>query len=562
MAVAVVHGGKTVYAKGFGVKDVRSGEKVDPDTVFQLASVSKPIASTVVAHQVGVNAIGWDTPIVSKLPWFALSDPAVTQMVNVGDMFSHRSGLPDHAGDLLEDLGYDRRYVLDRLRELPLDPFRISYAYTNFGLTRGRRGGRGERGQVVGGPRRSRSCSVRSGWRRRATGSPTTSRGRTAPIGHIHVDGRYEPLYIRDADPEAPAGGASSSVNDMTRWLAMVLANGSYDGKQIVDAKALLPAVTPQIVSSPATEPAMRSGFYGYGFNVGSTSAARMELSHSGRLRTRRGNELRHPAVRRRGDRRADQRHPGRCSRNADRRIRRSGAVRRGARGLVQALHRRVQADGAIRTGSLVGQQPPAEPAPAAPLASYVGDYNNDYWGPARVTEKDGKLQLALGTKLNVPLNHWDGNVFTYSWVSENSPPGSVSKATFDGDKLTLEYYDDRQEELSRGTKLTTVFATGLTDAEVAQAGLRRQDQRRAHPRGAQRLRHRAGQRVHPDQRHPRRAADHRAVHRVGDQRRLRAADHRQQRDRHHPGAARQADTRQARHRRAGETVGAQAIRH
>ena len=61
--------------------------------------------------------------------------------------------------------------------------------------------------------------------------------------------------------------------------------------------------------------------------------------------------------------------------------------------------------------GSLVGQQPPANPAPAAPLASYVGTYNNDYWGPARVTEKDGKLQLALGPKLNVPLTHWDGNV-------------------------------------------------------------------------------------------------------------------------------------------------------
>ena len=67
--------------------------------MFQLASVSKPLSATVVAHQVGVNAIGWDTPIVSKLPWFALSDPAVTQMVNVGDMLSHRSGLPDHAGD-------------------------------------------------------------------------------------------------------------------------------------------------------------------------------------------------------------------------------------------------------------------------------------------------------------------------------------------------------------------------------------------------------------------------------------------------------------------------------
>jgi hypothetical protein len=58
------------------------------------------------------------------------------------------------------------------------------------------------------------------------------------------------------------------------------------------------------------------------------------------------------------------------------------------------------------------------------------------------VTEKGGKLQLALGTKLEVPLDHWDGNVYTYAWVSENSPPGTISKATFDGNKLILEYYD------------------------------------------------------------------------------------------------------------------------
>jgi hypothetical protein len=93
--------------------------------------------------------------------------------------------------------------------------------------------------------------------------------------------------------------------------------------------------------------------------------------------------------------------------------------------------------------GSLVGQQPPANPAPGAPLSTYVGTYTNGYWGPARVTEQDGQLQLELGTNLKVPLKHWDGNVFTYEWVSENSPPGSIGKATFDGSKLTLEYYDE-----------------------------------------------------------------------------------------------------------------------
>src|SRR6516165_9437986 len=78
MAVAIVHGGKTLYAKGFGVKDASKGDatdnKVDADTVFQMASISKSVGATVVAHEVTNNVVSWDTPVVSKLPWFALSD--------------------------------------------------------------------------------------------------------------------------------------------------------------------------------------------------------------------------------------------------------------------------------------------------------------------------------------------------------------------------------------------------------------------------------------------------------------------------------------------------------
>jgi len=440
MAVAVVHGGKTVYAKGFGVKDVRSGDKIDPDTVFQLASLSKPLSATVVAHQVGQSAIGWDTPVVSKLPWFALSDPVVTRMVSVGDMFSHRSGLPDHAGDMLEDLGYERRYVLERLRQLSLDPFRISYAYTNFGLTAGAEAVAGGAGkpwedlaeEVLFHPLGMASTSFRF--------ADYQARPDRA-VGHIHVDGRYEPLYVRDPDPEAPAGGASSSVNDMTRWLTMMLANGSLEGKQIVDPKALLPAVTPQIVSSRATEAAMRSGFYGYGFNVAPTSAARMELSHSGAFELGSGTNFvilpsADVAIVALTNATPSGVPESLTAEFAD--LVQFGEVREDWYKLYGDIFKQMEQP----TGSLVGQKPPANPAPAAPPASYVGTYNNDYWGPARVTENDGKLHPALGAKLDVPLDYWDGNVFTYSWVSENSPPGTISKATFDGNKLTLEYYD------------------------------------------------------------------------------------------------------------------------
>jgi hypothetical protein len=227
----------------------------------------------------------------------------------------------------------------------------------------------------------------------------------------------------------------------MTRWLAMVLANGGYDGKQIIDAKALLPALTPQIVSSQPTEPAMRAGFYGYGFNVGSTSAARVQISHSGAFELGAGtNILILPS--------------------ADVAIvALTNATPRGIPETLTAEFADLVQFGEVRedwyklysdvfkpmdapVGSLVGKQPPANPGPAAPLSTYVGTYKNDYWGPARITEADGKLQLAIGPKLTAPLAHWDGNTFTFSFVTENAPPGTISKATFDGDKLTLEYYD------------------------------------------------------------------------------------------------------------------------
>ena len=196
-------------------------------------------------------------------------------------MYSHRSGLPDHAGDLLEDLGYDRRYILDHLRDLPLGPFRTAYAYTNFGLTAGAEAVATSAGktwedlsqEALYGPLGMTSTSSRF--------DEYEARPDRA-IGHIHVDGAYKPLYVRDAQAEAPAGGVSSTANDMTKWLTMVLANGTYGGKTIVDPKQLLAAVTPQIVASPPSEPAARPAFYGYGFNVGTTAAARTQFSHSG----------------------------------------------------------------------------------------------------------------------------------------------------------------------------------------------------------------------------------------------------------------------------------------
>src|SRR5262245_45795020 len=59
LAIAVIFQDKVAYVKGFGVRDVKTKAPVDADTVFQLASLSKPIGSTVVARLVGEGKITW-----------------------------------------------------------------------------------------------------------------------------------------------------------------------------------------------------------------------------------------------------------------------------------------------------------------------------------------------------------------------------------------------------------------------------------------------------------------------------------------------------------------------
>src|SRR5690606_11948712 len=83
VAVAVVHDDRVVTTRGYGVREAGTEEPVDEDTVFQLASLSKPVGSTVISGLVGEGVVSWDDPIVEHLPDFELSDPWVTEHVTI-----------------------------------------------------------------------------------------------------------------------------------------------------------------------------------------------------------------------------------------------------------------------------------------------------------------------------------------------------------------------------------------------------------------------------------------------------------------------------------------------
>lgn len=431
MAIAVVHDGRKVFAKGYGVRNMDETGDVDADTIFQLASLSKSVGATVVAHQVGKTIVGWNDPVVKYLPWFKLADPWVTQHVTLADFYSHRSGLPDHGGDDLEELGYDRTQVLERLQYLPLEPFRSTYEYTNFGVTAAAEAVAKASGADWA-TLSERVLYVPLHMNRTSSRFVDFQKDKNHAHGHIRIDGVYKPKYQREPDAQSPAGGVSSSANDMAIWLTMLLNNGNAAlGRPLIPAAALLPAITPQIISRASTSATVRADMYGYGFNVNVQPSGRTDFNHSGAFGLGAGTSF---AV-----------IP---SAKVGIVVLTNAAPIGAAEALIAEFMELVQTGQITRdwfagyatlfapyakaAGSLVGKSAPGHPAPARQGGAYAGDYGNDYFGAAHVVEDSGGLVLVLGPKnMRFPMRHWDGDRFVIDMHGENHEEGSVSAIDF-----------------------------------------------------------------------------------------------------------------------------------
>lgn len=64
---------------------------------------------------------------------------------------------------------------------------------------------------------------------------------------HVKRDGRWQALLTRNADAQAPAGGISSCVRDLARWMRLQLGNGMFEGRELIKADALEATHTPVI---------------------------------------------------------------------------------------------------------------------------------------------------------------------------------------------------------------------------------------------------------------------------------------------------------------------------
>ncbi len=421
MAIAIVFDDTLVYAKGFGVKKLGAEPPVDADTVFQLASLSKPLAATVVAGLVGQGEVAWRDPIVQYHPGFLLSDPLATQQVSFADLFSHRSGLPGHAGDLLEDLGFDRAEIISRLQYLPLEPIRTSYAYTNFGLT--------EAAVVAARAAGMDWTEASSQILYRPLGMDSSSSSFEAymarenrALPHYLTDGKFIATpKQRQPDAQSPAGGASASVKDLARWMRLTIKGGEFEGEQIIDAAALATTKIPHAVSRPPGKPGEPTGFYGLGWGVNQDSSGQVVWSHSGAFLLGAATNVTLIPAEGLGIVILTNGTPVGLPESLAHVFTDLVFEGQPTRNWLE-LFGPVFAEMRANPTETDWNSPPDPAQPAAAPSVYVGSYHNPYFGTLDISAKDGGLSMALGPKpIQFDLTHHSGHVFRYEPVGENA---------------------------------------------------------------------------------------------------------------------------------------------
>ena len=261
-AVLVKDDGETVYSGAFGIADPTTGEALEVDSAFYLASVSKQFTSMAAMVLAEAGELDLDDPLVKYFPGFE----GFADDVRVHHLMQHTSGLPDHyrlLGGVPEGLDNERvRALLVEHGRLDFEPG-AEYRYSNGGYVMlsmlvGKAGGASYR-EVL-----TERVLEPLGMQHTVVYDKTGPRVEKRAVG-FRSGGALDDYTIFTTG----AGGMFSTVVDLALW------ETGLDG--LVSEEMLERAYTPPLLTGGGTSD------YGFGWIVRNAGGKRL-VTHSGGL--------------------------------------------------------------------------------------------------------------------------------------------------------------------------------------------------------------------------------------------------------------------------------------
>ncbi len=246
-AVCIVKDGKIVVMKGYGVKELNGNDKVDENTLFMIGSNTKAFTATALASLDAQNMpagqagkFSLDDKVTKWIPSFKLDNAAAGEQAIIRDLLCHRIGFQTFQGDFTYwTSNLSRQAVIEKMSHIKaVYPFRTKWGYTNAAFLTA--------GEII-----PKVTGLQ--WEDYIKENIFIPLGMTQTLAltkdypaapnkcqpHTMVDGKLVKIPYCMIDNLAPAGSISSSVNDMSKWVMMLLNDGKLDGKQIIPASAI-----------------------------------------------------------------------------------------------------------------------------------------------------------------------------------------------------------------------------------------------------------------------------------------------------------------------------------
>ena len=307
-AVTLVwHRGEVLQANGIGYRDVEAKLPMERDTVFRIASMTKPVTVAAALALAEEGKLALTDPVTRWLPEMAqmrvLVDPAgpldrtvpADRPITVGDLMTHRSGLaysfsvpgPIARAYAMVSLRQDQDHWLAEVAALPLvhqPGERLTYSHSTevLGIILSRVEGKSLQevlAERIFGPLGMADTGF---W------VSEDNRGRAATMYRLDEQNGLQhdamgPIPVRE--PRFCQGGASlvSTADDYLRFARMLLAGGTLDGVRVLSAESVDRMRTDQLTEEQKQQPFLGAPFWiGRGFGLNLSVVA--DPARSGRL--------------------------------------------------------------------------------------------------------------------------------------------------------------------------------------------------------------------------------------------------------------------------------------